>query len=69
VEKTETTRKSLPLYGAPYRSGLHGGRLATLENRLKGINEVVAPHGCRIVVIVVHRAWSQRVPTSSTTST
>ncbi len=55
-EKTHPTRKSLPLYGAPYWNGLRGKRMAPFEDRLEGVNEVVAPHGCRIVVIVVYRA-------------
>src|SRR5919107_5278888 len=46
----------LPLDGAPYWDGLRGKRMASFEDRLQGVTEVVAPHGRRIVVIVVHRA-------------
>ena len=47
---------SLPLDGAPYWDGLRGKRMASFEDRLEGVPEVVVPHGRRIVVIVVHRA-------------
>src|SRR5215217_8476332 len=46
----------LPLHGAPYWDGLHGKRMASFEDRLQGVPEVVVPHGRRIVVVVVHRA-------------
>ena len=56
VKNTKPTRNSLPLDGAPYGSGLRGGRLATPEDRLDGVDQVVALNGCRIIVIVVYRA-------------
>src|SRR5918999_1233131 len=46
----------LPLHGAADRSGLCGRGFFSGKHRLEGVTEVVAPHGCRIVVIVVHRA-------------
>jgi hypothetical protein len=56
VKNTEPTRNSFPLDGAPYGSGLRGGRLTTPEDCLDGVDQVVAPNGCRIVIIVVYRA-------------
>jgi hypothetical protein len=56
LDETAPTWRSLPLYGAPYRGGLYGWRLAPIEDRLDGFPEVVCLHGCWVVVVVVHRA-------------
>src|SRR5215208_6725708 len=46
----------LPLDGAPYWCCLCAKQMASFEERLEGVPEVVVPHGRRIVVVVVNRA-------------
>jgi hypothetical protein len=49
-------RYLLPLYGAADRGGLCGRGFRTGKHRLYSLLEVVDVHGCRILVVVVHRA-------------
>lgn len=54
--ETVSARRSLPLYGAPYRSRLYGRRLAPIEDRIECVPQVVGLYSRRIVEVVVHRA-------------